>query len=64
MLMIEPVSELVEKNSKWLAHSAVSIVSNLSHFGRLMPDWPRSAGSGPFTWMLSNAISAAWLNRQ
>src|SRR5690348_14033913 len=26
-----------------------------------MPGWPSSAGSGPHTWMLSNAISTAWI---
>src|ERR1700738_5274594 len=25
-----------------------------------MPGWLRSAGSGPLTWMLSNATSTAW----
>src|SRR4029077_15649710 len=25
-----------------------------------MPGWVRSAGSGPLTWMLSNATSTAW----
>ena len=29
-----------------------------------MPGWLRSAGSGPLTWMLSNATSTAWINRQ
>ena len=27
-----------------------------------MPGWLRSAGSGPLTWMLSNATSTAWIN--
>jgi len=26
--------------------------------------WLRSAGSGPLTWMLSNATSTAWINRR
>src|SRR5260221_11580366 len=26
-----------------------------------MPGWLRSAGSGPLTWMLSNATSTAWI---
>src|SRR5215468_9059602 len=29
-----------------------------------MPGWLRSAGSGPFTSMLSNATSTAWSNRR
>src|SRR5215470_1422251 len=29
-----------------------------------MPGWLDSAGSGPLTWMLSNATSTAWINRQ
>src|SRR3990172_2618464 len=28
-----------------------------------MPGWLRSAGSGPLTWMLSNATSTAWVNQ-
>src|SRR6266446_10533755 len=28
-----------------------------------MPGWLRSAGSGPLTWMLSNAISTAWISQ-
>jgi hypothetical protein len=28
-----------------------------------MPGWLNSAGSGPLTWMLSNATSTAWINR-
>src|SRR5207249_10392589 len=28
-----------------------------------MPGWLRSAGSGPLTWMLSNATSTAWINQ-
>src|ERR1035441_7409415 len=28
-----------------------------------MPGWLRSAGSGPLTWMLSNATSTAWIDR-
>src|SRR5579875_227402 len=28
-----------------------------------MPGWLRSAGSGPPTWMLSNATSIAWINQ-
>src|SRR5271166_4067310 len=27
-----------------------------------MPGWLRSVGSGPLTWMLSNATSTAWIN--
>src|ERR1035441_3220621 len=27
-----------------------------------MPGWLRSVGSGPSTWMLSNATSTAWIN--
>src|SRR5690348_11684606 len=27
-----------------------------------MPGWLRSDGSGPFTWMLSNATSTAWID--
>ena len=27
-----------------------------------MPGWLSSAGSGPLTWMLSNATSTAWIN--
>ena len=26
-----------------------------------MPGWLSSAGSGPLTWMLSNATSTAWI---
>src|SRR4051794_6297337 len=29
-----------------------------------MPGWRHSAGSGPLTSMLSNAISTAWINQQ
>ena len=29
-----------------------------------MPGWLRSAGSGPLTWMLSNATSTAWINHR
>ncbi len=32
---------------------------NLNHFRRWMPGWLRSVGSGPLTWMLSNATSTA-----
>src|SRR5216683_4054377 len=28
-----------------------------------MPGWSSSAGSGPLTWMLSNATSTAWINQ-
>ena len=28
-----------------------------------MPGWLSSAGSGPLTWMLSNATSTAWINQ-
>src|SRR6266478_6609759 len=28
-----------------------------------MPGWLRSVGSGPLTWMLSNATSTAWINQ-
>src|SRR5215208_8329815 len=28
-----------------------------------MPGWLRSVGSGPLTWMLSNATSSAWINQ-
>src|SRR6266496_1229718 len=28
-----------------------------------MPGWLRSAGSGPLTWMLSNATSTAWISQ-
>src|SRR5436309_6662801 len=28
-----------------------------------MPGWLRSAGSGPLTWMPSNATSTAWINQ-
>src|SRR5437588_5429423 len=28
-----------------------------------MPGWLRSAGSGPLTWMLSNATSTKWINQ-
>src|SRR5205823_4452755 len=28
-----------------------------------MPGWLRSAGSGPLTWMLSNATSTTWINQ-
>src|SRR6266513_3725257 len=28
-----------------------------------MPGWLRSVGSGPHTWMLSNATSTAWINQ-
>src|SRR5438046_10242537 len=28
-----------------------------------MPGWPRSAGSGPLTWVLSNATSTAWISQ-
>src|ERR1700694_2162656 len=28
-----------------------------------MPGWLRSVGSGPLTWMLSNATSTAWIDR-
>src|ERR1041384_7054270 len=28
-----------------------------------MPGWPRSAGSGPLTWMLSNATSTGWISQ-
>jgi hypothetical protein len=27
-----------------------------------MPGWLHSVGSGPLTWMLSNAISTEWIN--
>src|ERR1700736_2978639 len=27
-----------------------------------MPGWLRSAGSGPLTWMVSNATSTTWIN--
>src|SRR5271157_745459 len=27
-----------------------------------MPGWRNSAGSGPLTWMLSNATSTAWIH--
>src|SRR6266567_1995892 len=30
---------------------------------RWMPGWLRSVGSGPLTWMLSNATSTAWINQ-
>src|SRR5271169_6383157 len=29
-----------------------------------MPGWSHSADSGPLTWMLSNATSTGWMNRQ
>src|SRR5215831_11330017 len=29
-----------------------------------MPGWRRSAGSGPLTWMLSNATSTAWISQR
>src|SRR5437899_135649 len=29
-----------------------------------MPGWLGSVGSGPITWMLSNATSTAWINQQ
>src|SRR6266513_4525851 len=29
-----------------------------------MPGWLRSVGSGPLTWMLSNATSTAWINQR
>src|SRR6202011_3911735 len=28
-----------------------------------MPGWLRSVGSGPLTWMLSNATSTTWINQ-
>ena len=28
-----------------------------------MPGWLRSVGSGPLTWMLSNATSTAWISQ-
>src|ERR1700730_7210649 len=28
-----------------------------------MPGWLSSVGSGPLTWMLSNATSTAWINQ-
>jgi hypothetical protein len=28
-----------------------------------MPGWLGSAGSGPLTWMLSNATSIAWISQ-
>src|SRR5260370_41799286 len=28
-----------------------------------MPGWLRSAGSGPLTWMLSNATSTGWISQ-
>src|SRR5713101_8776919 len=28
-----------------------------------MPGWLRSAGSGPLTWMLSNATSTVWISQ-
>src|SRR5712692_6513010 len=28
-----------------------------------MPGWLRSVGSGPLTWMLSNATSITWINQ-
>src|SRR5215217_4988078 len=36
---------------------------NLNHFRRWMPGWLRSVGSGPLTWMLSNATSTTWISQ-
>ena len=34
---------------------------NLNHFRRWICGWLSSAGSGPLTWMLSNATLIAWI---
>src|SRR5207237_10774465 len=36
---------------------------SLNNFRRSMPGWLRSVGSGPLTWMLSNATSTAWISQ-
>src|SRR5229473_3595112 len=46
----------------WLRHYGASPHAdrNLNHFRRWTPGWLRSVGSGPLTWMLSNATSTGW----
>src|SRR6266571_2377484 len=39
------------------------IIAEPNHFRRWMPGWLRSVGSGPLTWMLSNATSTTWINQ-
>src|SRR6185369_456665 len=36
---------------------------NLDRFKRLTHGWLNPVGSGPLTWMLSNATSTAWINQ-
>src|SRR6516164_6201248 len=44
--------------------SDVCTGSSQNHFRRWRPGWPRSAGSGRLTWMLSNVTSTAWISQR